>query len=129
MLKRIVIVDDDNAILEVFQLVFKKAGFAVTLFNDGKLILANQFEEPDIFIIDKQLRGIDGLDLCRHLKNRDRDAQTPVIIFSASHRIENQAMEAGADEFLEKPFKTKVLLEMVDRLINAAGLPVNPVKD
>ena len=119
MSKSVIIVDDDNAILDVFEIVFARAGYKVALFSDGNQILLGKFEEPDVFIIDKQLRGVDGLDICRHLKHRTDHASTPVIIFSAGHRVDKLARLAGADEFLEKPFKTQTLLDLVSKHINA----------
>ena len=117
-MKRIIIIDDDPAILDVFELVFKRAGFAVTALEGGEQLLGGSFEEPDIFLIDKQLQGIDGLDICRFLKKRKHLGQTPVLIFSASPRVEQRAKEAGADGFLEKPIKIKYLLENIQKHIN-----------
>lgn len=117
-MKTIIIVDDDADILDVFKLIFERAGYTVTVFNNGDAVLNNKFDEPDIFIIDKQLSGADGLDLCRYLKSRKLNHNTPIIIFSASPYIEKQVAEAGADDFLEKPFKTKTLLQMVEKHIN-----------
>lgn len=110
-------IDDDASILEIFKLIFERAGYEVTAFNSAEMILNNTFDEPDIFIIDRQLSGADGLDLCKHLKNREPKKNTPVIIFSASPNIDKQAKDAGADDFLEKPFKTKALLQMVEKYL------------
>ena len=109
------VIDDDEPIREIFEVLLKKAGYEVHMLEDGEELLAHDFEEPDIFIIDKQLRGIDGLDICRYLKQRARHANTPVIIVSASNRVEQQARDAGADAFLPKPFKSKQLLELLTK--------------
>ncbi len=115
-MKKVIMIDDDASILEIFKIVFERAGYAITVFNSPLLIFENKFEEPDIFIIDKQLSGADGADICRFLKRRAPVKDTPVIIFSASTNIDKYAIDAGANEFLEKPFKTKDLLGMVERL-------------
>lgn len=114
-MKNIIMIDDDASILDIFKLIFERAGYEVTAFNSPEMIFNNTFNEPDIFIIDRQLSGVDGLDLCRHLKNRVPNKHTPIIIFSASPNLDKQARDAGADDFLEKPFKTKVLLQMVEK--------------
>jgi len=114
-MKSIILIDDDAGILDVFKQVFERAGYAITIFNKGELVFENKFDEPDIFIIDKQLSGADGLDLCRFLKRREQHKKTPIIIFSASPHIHAEAKDAGADDFLEKPFKTKALLQMVQK--------------
>lgn len=71
--------------------------------------------EPDIFVIDRQLQNTDGLDVCRYLKSR-KSVNTPVIIFSASDAIGQMAKDAGADAFLEKPFKIQTLRSMIEKL-------------
>ncbi len=111
-------VDDDVGILDIFKIVLERAGYEITIYNNGRQILDNAFKEPDIFILDRQLSGIDGLDVCRFLKHRAANAETPVIIFSASPHMQLQAKDAGADDFLEKPFKTKELLQMVEKHLN-----------
>jgi CheY-like chemotaxis protein len=79
--------------------------------------MRNDFELPDLFIIDKQLSGVDGLELCRFLKMQETTRNIPVIIISASPYISTQAINAGADEFVEKPFKIKELLSIVQKHI------------
>lgn len=118
-MKKILVVDDDDAIREIFEIILNKAGFAVTMLADGDAVLEDRFEEPDLFLIDKQLKGIDGLDLCRHLKQRSSNCHTPVIIISASTRVDKAAKEAGADAFLEKPFKSKILIELIQKHLAA----------
>lgn len=115
-MKSVILVDDDLSTLDVFKVMFERAGYAITVFNDPDPVLANKFEEPDVFIIDKQLRGVDGIDVCRFLKQRVPRRNTPVVIFSASTFVGRYAKDAGADAFIEKPFKTKDLFEIVERL-------------
>lgn len=115
-MKKIIIIDDDAGILDALEIVFNRAGYAITMLNNPTAILENKFEEPDIFLIDKQLNGMDGIELCRHLKQRIPAKNTPVLIFSASTNINRYAKEAGADDFIEKPFKSKDLLAVVERL-------------
>ncbi|RZM07691.1 MAG: response regulator [Pedobacter sp.] len=114
-MKRIVLVDDDNGILDAVTMILSRAGYAVDTFLKGESLIDDQFTEPDLFIIDKQLSGIDGLDLCKFLKQRTPLRNTPIIIFSASPHVSKIALNAGADDFLEKPFKSASLLEMVNK--------------
>jgi CheY-like chemotaxis protein len=110
---KVLVIDDDETIREIFEVFLKKAGYEVRMLEGGDTLLGQEFEEPDIFIIDKQLRGVDGLDICRYLKQRQQHAATPVIIVSASNKVEQPARDAGADAFLSKPFKSKKLLELL----------------
>jgi DNA-binding response OmpR family regulator len=114
-LKQVILLDDDDAIREIFPVLLNKAGFNVRVLTHGEEIVGQLFEEPDLFIIDKQLRGISGLDVCRYLKRRSQHKETPVIVISASNKAEQAALDAGADVFLEKPFKSAVLIDTIRR--------------
>ena len=115
--KKIIIAEDDPGMQDVIVLIFERAGYQVTIFTDGDPILNNQFEVPDIFVLDKQLLGVDGLDICRYLKQDERTKNVPVIMLSANPHIGILSAEAGADDFLEKPFRTSILLEKVEVLL------------
>jgi len=67
--------------------------------------------------LDKQLPGVDGLDICRYLKSQSISKHVPIIVLSASPQMDRPAMAAGASGFLEKPFKRQDLLDMVRRLV------------
>lgn len=118
--KRIVIIEDDQGIQEAARLVFERAGYIVTIFANGDLLLANTFDIPHLFILDKQLPGIDGLDICRFLKGQSSTKDIPVIMLSASPHIGRLAEMAGADCFLEKPFKMNALRDTVAKCIATA---------
>ncbi len=115
-MKTVIMIDDDPSILDAFKIIFEGAGYSITVYSNPLLVLENRFIEPDIFIIDKQLNGADGADVCKFLKQRPTGSKTPVIIFSAATRLGDYAREAGADDYLEKPFEIKELLAMVNRL-------------
>lgn len=116
-MNEIIIADDDVSMREIFELILQRAGYTVTIYADGEMLLDNDFKLPDLFILDKQLSGVDGLDVCRFLKNQESTKNIPVIIISASPYIANFASEAGAEAFVEKPFKTKELLAVIKKYI------------
>ncbi len=118
-MKSIILIDDDLSILEIFKIIFERAGYEVTTFNDTTPLLNKNFEEPDIFIVDRHLNGKDGLEFCRFLKSRESGTETPVIVFSASPSVEELALEAGADDFIEKPFKSKDILALIEKNLEA----------
>ena len=115
MEKHILIADDDPGIQEMMQIILDQAGYKTTILASAEPLLENDFTEPDIFLIDKQLSNADGLKVCRFLKNRTRSSATPVILFSAGSNLSEMAEAAGADDFLEKPFKIHALLEMIEK--------------
>lgn len=111
-MKKLIIIDDDPSILDVLRLVLGES-YQVTTYPDGSPILNGTFDLPDLFVLDKQLSGTDGLDLCRLLKQGDDTHHIPVIIISATPGIQAMAAAAGADDVLEKPFRVKALRECI----------------
>lgn len=116
-MKQIIIADDDPGIRDIFQIILKRAGYGVTLYSNGELLMNNEFELPDLFIVDKQLSGIDGLEVCRFLKSQESTKNIPLIMISASPYILDSATNAGANDFIEKPFKTKALIELLEKYL------------
>ena len=116
-LKKILFVEDDPAIQEVLQLIFDTSLYTIRILQEGSLLVEGGFEIPDLFVLDKQLSGVDGLEHCRLLKARKQTAHIPVIILSASPSIHRLAKAAGADEVIEKPFKIQHLRNTITDLI------------
>ena len=116
-MKKILCADDDPGLQDVFPLIFSRAGYEVTMIDNGEQLLENEFEKPDLFLLDKQLSGVDGMEICRFLKGQDSTRDIPVIIVSASPHLDEQAKAAGADGFIEKPFKMKFLLELLKKYL------------
>jgi CheY-like chemotaxis protein len=116
-MKKILCADDDPGLQDVFPLIFERAGYEVTMISNGEQLLENEFEMPDLFLLDKQLSGADGMDICRFLKGQDSTRNIPVIIVSASPNLDQQAKAAGADDFVEKPFKLKFLLNLLKKYL------------
>lgn len=116
-MKKILIVDDDPGLQDAFSVLFASTDYNVTMFENGNRILENEFDLPDIFILDKQLPGADGLDICRFLKGSEATKNIPIIILSASIDIQKQAKTAGADAVLEKPFSIKNLQVLLDKYL------------
>ena len=116
-MKRVICVEDDVSLRNVFSLIFDRAGYETIICPDGTSILNNDFPVPDIFILDKNLSGVNGLNLCRFLKSQERTQHIPVIMISASLSLATEAGQAGADNYLEKPFKLKDLLDMTENYL------------
>ena len=120
MKHRILIADDDESIRDIFKIILAKAGYDIEVKEDANEIFKNNFKIPDLFLIDKLLSGVDGLDVCRYLKNNSTTSNIPVVMVSASPDIGAMAVKAGADDFVEKPFDLKYLLKVIERNINGA---------
>ena len=112
-MKKIIIAEDDPAIRDTCRMILERAGYHVTMLSNGDTLLNGHYEIPDIFVLDKQLSGVDGLDICRYLKQQETTRHIPVIMLSASPQISRLAELAGASGWLEKPFKMQALRDMV----------------
>lgn len=75
--------------------------------------MEGEYQPPDLFLLDKQLPGIDKLDLCRYLKANEVTRIIPVIMMSGNLRIAELAGLAGADDVIMKPFNIDKLTKMV----------------
>ncbi|MBT1697558.1 response regulator [Fulvivirgaceae bacterium PWU4] len=111
-MKKIVFADDDSTIQDVINLILEDE-YKVTIFSKGEPLLNNEFELPDLFLLDKQLSGIDGLEVCRFLKTQESTRHIPVIMISATPNISSLAKAAGADGVIEKPFPIQQLRQLI----------------
>lgn len=111
--KRIFIIEDDESVQKILKLMFERAGYEIEISEDGSLVYSEHKQWPDLFLLDKHIIGRDGLDICRYLKSNQSTRQIPVIMLSATPGIEPMARDAGADDFMEKPFNTSALMNKV----------------
>lgn len=117
--KKIIIVDDDVAILDSLSLILDFEGYEVKTFERGTEIF-NSIEsnfKPDIILLDMWLSQEDGRDICKKLKNSDSTKNIPVIIMSASRGLENSALDSGADAFIAKPFEFDEVIGKLNKFI------------
>jgi DNA-binding response OmpR family regulator len=112
--KKIFIIEDDESVQEILKLILVKAGYDIETSEDGRFIYNDQLSWPDLFLLDKHLMGSDGLEICKYLKSKEQTRQIPIIMLSATPGIEPLARQAGADDFMEKPFNSGVLMKKVD---------------
>ena len=119
-MKKILVVDDDQGILDAFTAILETEDYQVfTESNPDNLDKTISKVLPDLIILDVLLSGGDGRDICRHLKSQKKTKDLPIIIASAHPSAGQSIKEAGADDFLEKPFEMEVLLKKVERhLVN-----------
>ena len=124
---RICIIEDDEGIQDVIKIILKRAGYQVDIFSDGKRIMENNYALPDLFLIDKQLPGTDGLTICTHLKNGRNTKAIPVIMMSAYPHVREFSVVAGADDFIEKPFRIETLLDTIRKYLPISEETLVPV--
>ena len=111
-MKTIFFVEDDESLQDIAQLVFSEPDFAISIFSSAEELL-DENGYPHVYVLDKQLPGIDGLELCRILKSDAQTKNIPIVMVSADPDIKALAASAGADAVLEKPFSIHELLAVV----------------
>jgi PAS domain S-box-containing protein len=118
---RVLIVDDDRKILDLLVELLQLEGYEIAAATDGAeaLELAQSFA-PDVVVSDVVMPRVDGLELCRRLKEDQRTAHVPVLLMSGVRKAGDAGIEglhAGADDYLDLPFRNEELLVKVARLI------------
>ncbi|HAX24017.1 MAG TPA: response regulator transcription factor [Thermomicrobiales bacterium] len=120
--ERVLVVDDDSKILAMMRRGLIFAGYEVDLAETGEQALDKTLGElPDLVIIDVMLPGIDGLEVCRRL--RAAEPRLPILLLTARDRVPDRVagLDAGADDYLVKPFAFDELLARIRALLRRAG--------
>ena len=119
---RILVVDDEPAVREALERILRLDGFEVALACDGREAVRSQAAAPaDAVLLDVLMPGLDGLEVCRRM--RDIGDRTPVLMLTARDQVGDRVagLEAGADDYLSKPFALEELLARVRALLRRSG--------
>ena len=119
MKERILIVEDDDAIVRVLRRSLSLEGFDVESAGDGETGLALALENrPDLVILDLMLPGMDGLEVCRRLRT-STSGNTPILLLTARDTVPDriQGLDAGADDYIIKPFDLDELAARIRALL------------
>ncbi len=109
------IADDDPAILDAVGIMLEFEGYDVQSTSNGAELFDMTGQFPDLLLLDIWMSGSDGRDICKYLKQNPQTRNIPVVLVSASKDIERSAIEAGADDFLAKPFDMDDLIKKIER--------------
>ena len=115
---RVLVADDDENILLLLQMELEAEGFVVNAFSDGSSAMSLLRDSPpDLALLDWNMPGMTGLDICRRL--RDTGVFLPVIMITARDEMDDRvaALESGADDFISKPFNIREVLARVHALM------------
>ncbi len=116
MTSKILIVDDTTELLFFLDYIFQRNGFEVVTAANGKdaIRLAKE-THPDVLLVDVMMPGIDGLEVCRHLRQDPDMRDVPILLYSAAvgEEIRQKATDAGANEFLGKTMNHEELVTKV----------------
>lgn len=118
MNERILIIEDDQAILKILQRGLAYEGYTVDTATEGRsgLMLARD-HQPDLVILDWMLPGMDGLEVCHRM--RTASGSVPILMLTAKDAVQDriQGLDAGADDYMVKPFNLDELLARVRALL------------
>jgi DNA-binding response OmpR family regulator len=117
--KKILIADDDPAILESLQMILEMEGYEVHATPFGERVEKMSKEHPDLMFLDIWMSGVDGRNICKKIKSGRSTKEIPVIMISATHDVKKSAYDSGADDFIAKPFQLKELLSKVEKHISS----------
>ncbi|MEP0191271.1 MAG: response regulator [Erythrobacter sp.] len=125
---RILIADDDELIAEIASETLIDAGHASGWVTSGEKAweLLIRHKRPDLLLLDQDMPGISGISLLRKLRGSPKFYDLPIIMFTAmkGEEDENQAIFAGAQDFIRKPFDARILVTRVTRVLsNRVGRP------
>ena len=121
MSKKILVVDDEPQIVKVVKAYLEKAGFQVVTAASGPMALSTfEKEKPDFMILDLNLPGMDGLDVCRTIR---RQSDVPILMLTA--RVEETdkliGLEIGADDYVIKPFSPREVVARVRTILRRSS--------
>jgi len=114
---KVLIVDDDLALADVLSFTMRRSGYEVIAAHDGQTALQRwQAESPDLIILDINIPKLDGLSVCRQIRDQD---DTPIIILSVRGEEDDivDGLKLGADDYIVKPFSPRQLVARAEAVL------------
>lgn len=120
-MSKVLVVDDDKDILEVVELLLTLHNYTVkTTFRAGDTFNEIKKFKPDLILLDVNIAGADGREICKLLRTIKETENIPVILFSATPGLEQSQHICGATDFITKPFDISDLIKKIEKHLNAA---------
>ena len=122
-MSKVLIIDDEMPIRKLVRSVLKEDGYEIIDAKNGREGLELALEEdPDVIVMDVKMPEMSGLDACRELKKHAKTKDIPVLILTGVEESKKEAVEAGVDDFLNKPFESEELRVRVGSMMKIKGL-------
>ena len=128
---RVLVVDDESDVTELLQYRLEQEGYRVATLNDplGFVVKVREFE-PDLMLLDIMMPELSGIQLCRIVRADPLMKDIPVIFLSTRGEVEDRikGLEAGAEDYISKPFNTNELLLRVSKMLSRSGSRTLPAR-
>lgn len=116
MIKEILVIDDDIAILEVIKIILQEKSYRVITISDSTLVQDYlMHHNPSIILLDFWMSGLNGKKIVAQIKNSPHSQHIPIVMISANHEVRKIAKEIHANDFLAKPFDITDLTSIVEK--------------
>lgn len=112
---KILLIDDDLGILEATKAILEMEKYEVITATTSNQIKLKEGELPDLILLDMLLSGEDGKVIAKKMKSEEETKNIPIIMLSAYPNVEKEIRQAGADDFIAKPFNMNELLKMIQK--------------
>lgn len=116
--KNILVVDDDSGIGEMLKILLELNGYTVSVTekpDEAELLIERH--NIDLVLLDKLISGVNGTEVCARLRRNEATAELPILMMSALHEAGEKCRNAGANDFIAKPFDMEDLLQKIDGLL------------
>lgn len=122
-MNKILLVEDDYHLGIILNDQLEMYGYDVTLLRLPKNTVENLREQKfDLVIMDKLLNGVDGTHICAEIRNTEDVSDVPILMMSGYDGARSVCINAGADNFIAKPFEVKPLIEIIEVTINKSKI-------
>ncbi len=125
----VLVIDDAKDLIELVRFNLEKSAFDVLSASDGRsgLTIASE-HAPDLILLDLMMPGMDGLEVCRHLREDPRTRHIPIVMLTARAEEADRivGLELGADDYVTKPFSPRELVARVKAILRRTAAPPSP---
>jgi len=115
MKKKILLADDDKDELKLISALLRNRGYEIEVSENGEDFEKKSLDQFDVFLLDINMKGIFGTDICKRLKSHDNTKNKPVILISAALDLRTRANSCGADDYISKPFEGSELIHTIEQ--------------
>ncbi|MDB5025129.1 MAG: response regulator [Mucilaginibacter sp.] len=121
MKKRVLVIEDEPVIAEMVNIILQADGYKVISLSDfGNFKVKVRASHADVVLLDINLAGFNGRDICEYIKSQSDLKHIPVIILSANNAIQKIQEESGADDFIKKPFDLDYFINKIHSYTHSA---------